>query len=143
VGKITLCREAQVKTAQKAPSKPRQNKGRTSFFYCFMSRSSRLRLATAPPPKFSSETRCGLCERLVASTSRHHLVPRAEGGRYGETVDLCQPCHSSVHRFLSNRELARRYATVEALRQAEELQGFLHWVRRQRVERIRNRRGAD
>ncbi len=105
-----------------------------------MSRSSRLRLATAPPPKFLAETRCGLCERLVASTSRHHLVPRAEGGRYGETVDLCQPCHSSVHRFLSNRELACRYATVAALRQAEELQGFLSWVRRQRVERIRNRR---
>ena len=106
-----------------------------------MSRSSRLRLATAPPLVFSSEMRCGLCERAVGSTSRHHLVPRAEGGRFGEVVDLCQPCHSSVHRFLSNRELACRYATVEALRQAEELQGYLHWVRRQRVERIRNRRG--
>ncbi|MEJ7658998.1 MAG: hypothetical protein WKG07_04920 [Hymenobacter sp.] len=42
-------------------------------------------------------------------TSRHHLVPREEGGRYGDTADLCQPCHSSVHRFLTNRELARRY----------------------------------
>ena len=66
--------------------------------------------------------RCGLCEREVAVTSRHHLVPREEGGRYGPTVELCQPCHSSVHRFLSNRALARTYATVEALRSAEELQ---------------------
>ena len=83
---------------------------------------------------------CELCERQVAHTSRHHLVPREEGGRYGPTVNLCQPCHSSMHRFLSNRELARRYATVEALRGAEELQTYLHWIRRQRVERIANRR---
>jgi len=84
---------------------------------------------------------CGLCERRVAHTSRHHLVPREEGGRYGPTVQLCQPCHSSVHRFLSNRDLARRYSTIEALRHAEELQTYLHWIRRQRVERIANRRG--
>ncbi|SFQ01180.1 hypothetical protein SAMN04515668_1151 [Hymenobacter arizonensis] len=84
---------------------------------------------------------CGLCEREVQFTSRHHLVPREEGGRHGPTVDLCQPCHSSVHRFLSNRELARRYPSVEALRDAEELQTYLRWIRRQRVERIVNRRG--
>ena len=84
---------------------------------------------------------CGLCEREVQATSRHHLVPREEGGKLGPTVDLCQPCHSSVHRFLSNRDLARRYSSVEALRTAEELQAYLQWIRKQRVERISNRRG--
>jgi 5-methylcytosine-specific restriction endonuclease McrA len=83
---------------------------------------------------------CGLCERQVSHTSRHHLVPREEGGRYGPVVELCQPCHSSVHRFLSNKALARQYNTLEALRAAEELQTYLTWVRRQRVERISNRR---
>ena len=83
---------------------------------------------------------CGLCERTVQQTSRHHLVPREEGGRYGPVVDLCQPCHSSVHRFLSNHALARQYNTLEALREAEELQTYLRWIRKQRVERIRNRR---
>ena len=89
----------------------------------------------------AADPRCGLCERLVQETSRHHLVPREEGGRYGEVVDLCQPCHSSVHRFLTNRELARQYATVAALRQAEELQGYLGWIKKKKVEKIRNRRG--
>jgi len=84
---------------------------------------------------------CGLCERPVQQTSRHHLVPREEGGRHGETVDLCQPCHSSVHRFLSNRELAQQYPTVAALRAAEPLQGYLSWIRKNKVEKIRNRRG--
>ena len=87
------------------------------------------------------ETRCGLCERAVQHTTRHHLVPREEGGRYGETVDLCQPCHSSVHRFLTNRELARQYHTVEALRGADELRGYLSWIKKNKVEKIRNRRG--
>lgn len=82
---------------------------------------------------------CGLCQRQVRHVSRHHLVPREEGGRHGPTVDLCQPCHSTVHLLLSNRELARRYATVEALQQAEELQKYLHWIRRSRVEHISNR----
>ena len=92
-------------------------------------------LISAAPPQ------CALCERTVQTTSRHHLVPREEGGRHGSVVALCQPCHSSVHRFVSNRELARRYPTVEALRAAEELQTYLRWIRRQRVERITNRRG--
>lgn len=90
-----------------------------------------------------NETRCGLCERAVQQTTRHHLVPREEGGRYGATVDLCQPCHSSVHRFLTNRALARQYHTVEALRAADELQGYLTWIRKNRVEKIRNRRAGN
>ena len=93
-----------------------------------------------PEPVTPPGTYCGLCERPVQHTTRHHLVPREEGGRYGPVVDLCQPCHSSVHRFLSNRALARQYNTVEALREAEELRTYLSWIRRQRVERISNRR---
>jgi 5-methylcytosine-specific restriction protein A len=86
-------------------------------------------------------THCELCARAVQHTSRHHLVPREEGGRHGEVVDLCQPCHSSVHRFLTNRALAQHYHTVEALRAATELQGYLSWIRKNKVEKIRNRKG--
>ena len=96
--------------------------------------TARAQRATAP--------RCSLCEREVQHTSRHHLVPREEGGRYGHTADLCQPCHSSVHRFLTNKQLAQAYPTVEALRAAEELQEYLSWIRKNKVEKIRNRRGA-
>ncbi|TGE25382.1 HNH endonuclease [Hymenobacter aquaticus] len=95
------------------------------------------------PEKKPAEPCCELCLREVGSVSRHHLVPREEGGRYGPTVALCQPCHSTVHLMFSNRELARRYSTVEALQAAPELQKYLHWVRRSRVERISNRRRRD
>lgn len=88
----------------------------------------------------SSELRCELCERNVRHVSRHHLVPREEGGRHGPIAALCQPCHSTVHLLLTNRDLAKKYASVEALRDAEELQKYLHWVRRSRIEHISNRR---
>ncbi len=84
---------------------------------------------------------CELCGRLVQHTSRHHLVPREEGGRHGPTAELCQPCHSTIHLLLDNKTLARRYHTLETLRAAPELQKYLHWIRRSRVERISNRRG--
>lgn len=86
------------------------------------------------------ESQCELCERHVRFVSRHHLIPREEGGRHGPTVALCQPCHSTVHLLLTNRELAKKYSSVEALREAEELQKYLYWVRRSRIEHISNRR---
>ncbi|WP_246008859.1 HNH endonuclease [Hymenobacter metallilatus] len=102
-------------------------------------RKKRIEWPAAPAPG-AGGPHCGLCERAVQQTSRHHLVPREEGGRHGPTVELCQPCHSTIHLLLSNRQLARQYNTVESLREAQELQTYLHWVRRSRVERISNRR---
>ena len=101
-------------------------------------------LSSAPRPAAEAatgaENRCALCEREVQQLSRHHLIPREEGGRHGPTADLCQPCHSSIHLLLDNKELARQYHSIEALRSAEKLQKYLHWIRRSRVERISNRR---
>jgi 5-methylcytosine-specific restriction enzyme A len=86
---------------------------------------------------------CELCGREVQEVSKHHLVPREEGGRYGPTADLCQPCHSTLHLSFSNRELAVLYNTIPALQQAEPLQKYLNWVKNKRLERITNRRGRN
>lgn len=103
-------------------------------------RAARAEQTSETSAKLGAEPQCQLCLRHVRHVTRHHLVPREEGGRYGPVADLCQPCHSTVHLLLSNRELARKYGTIEALREAEELQKYLHWVRRSRVEHISNRR---
>ncbi|GHA54162.1 restriction endonuclease [Pontibacter akesuensis] len=84
---------------------------------------------------------CELCEREVLSLSRHHLVPREEGGRYGAVADLCQPCHSTLHLTFDNKELALLYNSIPALKQAEPLQKYLNWVRSKRIEKLSNRRG--
>ena len=93
--------------------------------------------------KKQTELVCQLCRREVQSLSRHHLVPRQEGGRYGATADLCQPCHSTIHLSISNQELAQQYNTLEALQNAEPLQKYLKWVKTRRIERISNRRGKN
>jgi hypothetical protein len=84
---------------------------------------------------------CELCRREVDSLSRHHLVPREEGGRYGPTAELCQPCHATIHNRLTNRELALLYNTIPALQQAGPLQKYLRWVQNKPISRLSNKRG--
>jgi hypothetical protein len=85
---------------------------------------------------------CPLCGRkLVAggSVNRHHLVPRSRNGR--EVVALHRICHSAIHAALSEKELERRYNTIEKLRNHPQLSRFVTWVRRKPPEFwIRTRR---
>ena len=67
--------------------------------------------------------RCGLCEREVSGVSKHHLIPKSEGGR--ETVALCGACHKTLHSFFSNRTLANELHTLEALREEPEIARYL------------------
>ncbi|HEX8546060.1 MAG TPA: HNH endonuclease signature motif containing protein [Cytophagaceae bacterium] len=82
---------------------------------------------------------CGLCERVVSTTSKHHLIPKQEGGKHTLTVGLCQPCHTNIHLFIPNKVLAKKYYTIELLRSAPELQNYLAWIKNKTLERISNR----
>ncbi|WP_116085795.1 HNH endonuclease [Tropicimonas sp. IMCC34011] len=81
----------------------------------------------------ASDPICPLCLRPIppgVRQSRHHLVPRLRGGKGGETVLLHQICHSTIHAHLSETDLARSYATPEALRAHPEIGRFAAWVAR-------------
>jgi 5-methylcytosine-specific restriction protein A len=84
---------------------------------------------------------CRLCGREVDFVSKHHLLPKQKGGKHTETVDLCQPCHSTIHLTFSNQELARNFRSIADLQQAQPLQKYLSWIRDKNIDRIRNRRG--
>ncbi|MEM8990401.1 MAG: HNH endonuclease [Pseudomonadota bacterium] len=61
---------------------------------------------------------CQLCQRSIPTEARkslHHLVPKLKGGAKGPTVLLHQICHSTIHAPLSERDLASRDNTAEAL----------------------------
>lgn len=75
---------------------------------------------------------CPLCDRPIpeGDGSLHHLIPKLKGGKGGPTVLLHQICHKEVHATLTEAELARSYATVEALRAHPRLEKFLNWVRK-------------
>jgi hypothetical protein len=55
-----------------------------------------------------------LCDRVIPPAQRdaHHLVPKSKGGR--QTEFLHRVCHRQVHALLTETELARQYASVEA-----------------------------
>ena len=78
-----------------------------------------------------SEPICPLCERPIppdARSSLHHLVPKLRGGKGGPTVRLHQICHNEIHATLTEAELARDFATIDALRAHPRLSKFIAWV---------------
>ncbi len=72
---------------------------------------------------------CPLCKRPIPPPQQdhHHLVPKSRGGR--ETAFLHRVCHRQVHALLSETELARQYASAEALLQHPGIRDFVAWVR--------------
>lgn len=72
---------------------------------------------------------CPLCGRAIPPAQRdaHHLVPKSKGGRV--TTYLHRICHRQIHAVLTENELARQYATVEALLAHPDLNAFVAWVR--------------
>ncbi|OJD34759.1 uncharacterized protein BKCO1_21000105 [Diplodia corticola] len=101
--------------------------------------------AAAAPPVWAQTraTACELCERDWVPLTYHHLIPRsvhakavrrgwAEAWELGKVAWLCRACHSFVHSVAGNEELAREWASVEALAGREDVQRWARWVSRVR-----------
>lgn len=71
---------------------------------------------------------CKLCMRKIPKEhiTDHHLTP--ENRKESEVVKLCQPCHDQVHAVFTNHELRESYNSVEDLKEAERIQGFIDWI---------------
>lgn len=72
---------------------------------------------------------CALCDRPIPPPlcDAHHLVPKSKGGVV--TVHMHRLCHKQVHAVLTETELARHYATPQALRGHPEIARFIQWVK--------------
>lgn len=72
--------------------------------------------------------RCPLCERTVEALTRHHLEPQRR--KESDVVAICEPCHDQLHAVFTHHELRQRYDTLEALKESDEMQRFVDWLRR-------------
>ncbi|MBI3411286.1 MAG: HNH endonuclease [Planctomycetes bacterium] len=82
-------------------------------------------------------TPCALCGRgfIQSSLTKHHCVPKQKGGTKDDVELICSQCHGFIHATFTNATLAAIYPTIEKLRKAPELAGFLKWVRKQPATR--------
>ncbi|MFD1951219.1 HNH endonuclease [Sphingomonas arantia] len=70
---------------------------------------------------------CALCDRALGTrTEWHHIIPKSRGGT--ETVAVHPICHRAIHANVSNRDLATRFPTIDALRARDDIARFLHWI---------------
>ncbi len=90
----------------------------------------------------ADRSRCRLCGRHTRrGTTAHHLIPRTchrnkwFKKNYARevmlrTIAVCHDCHRAVHRFVpSEKELGKRYNTVELLLAHPEIGKFVAWVK--------------
>jgi hypothetical protein len=81
---------------------------------------------------------CAICGREETLT-RHHLIPRTRHKNkrnkrefdrvvVKKTVGICRPCHSQIHRVLTEKQLEREWNSVEKLRTHPEVQKFSEWI---------------
>lgn len=79
-------------------------------------------------------TTCALCRRVVPDeriddpqvVQEHHLRP--EERATSPTVLLCRPCHDQIHAQFANTELRDTYDSIESLRSADRLTGYIDWI---------------
>ena len=75
---------------------------------------------------------CELCKREgIIKITEHHLVPREVGGRKLPVALLCQDCHKQIHALYTNKELAMRLNTIEALEKDERVARYLRYIKNQ------------
>ena len=89
---------------------------------------------------------CELCLREAQQYTVHHLVPRAEGGKFGPRTRLCATCHRQLHAMFTEATLAKEFNSLDSIRNHPEMRGYLRWARKQkdgasfRVRRANDRR---
>lgn len=83
---------------------------------------------------------CELCGRHTTLTA-HHLIPKTEHRREWVVKQvgreacrtliawLCAPCHRQFHRCITERDLAKHYASVALLLAHPEIQTFVAWIK--------------
>lgn len=47
-------------------------------------------------------------------------------------IDLCDDCHSAIHKFFTEKELGKLYNDKNKLLSQEKVINFIRWIKRQK-----------
>ncbi|KUI53481.1 Uncharacterized protein YisB [Cytospora mali] len=106
-------------------------------------RANQASAARMPRHQLRRTDTCELCNRVARydrGITKHHLYPQsvvkaAAEGKYtpeqkGSLALLCWPCHSAIHRIISNDRLAKSFHSVELLKAHAEVQDWIQRMKR-------------
>ena len=74
---------------------------------------------------------CGLCDREGTQLTKHHLLPKEEGGTVDNIVLLCESCHRQIHALYTNKELAIRLNTLKKLKEDSKIKKYIKFIKKQ------------
>eukprot|EP01025_Chloroclados_australasicus_P012105 TRINITY_DN1551_c0_g1_i5.p3 TRINITY_DN1551_c0_g1~~TRINITY_DN1551_c0_g1_i5.p3 ORF type:complete len:243 (-),score=29.15 TRINITY_DN1551_c0_g1_i5:711-1439(-) len=93
---------------------------------------------------------CEMCERYTFLT-KHHLYPREthkamkkkgmNQDQLNQYAWICRQCHSAAHHFISNKEMADYYHTIERLMENKDVAAFAKWNSKQKIRSKRKGNG--
>lgn len=90
------------------------------------------------------EGKCELCYREPIILTKHHLLPREEGGKEEHISLICENCHKQIHALYTNKELAVRLNTIRDLQEDEKIIKYLKFIRKQPVtKKVRSYKSRD
>ena len=79
---------------------------------------------------------CELCNRKIDKLTKHHLLPREEGGKEEHISHICSDSHRQIHALYTNKELAIRLDTIDKLKEDEKISKYLKFIRKQPGSKI-------
>ena len=71
---------------------------------------------------------CQLCKREGDDEcfEKHHLTPKSRKGR--ETIIVCRSCGDQLHKLFSNKELEKKFNTLDKLLANDRVQTWINWI---------------
>ena len=79
---------------------------------------------------------CQLCERKIDKLTKHHLLPREEGGNKEYISYICSECHRQIYALYTNKELATRLYTLDKLKNDEKISKYLKFIKKQPPSKV-------
>lgn len=90
------------------------------------------------------EGTCELCHRQDITLTKHHLLPREEGGKEEHIAYICEDCHKHIHALYTNKELAVRLDTIAALQADDRIKKYLKFIKKQPAsKKVRSRKSNE